>query len=668
MNKITRIFGLILVLVLISAVGYSKNIVVVVYEFHPFDKQLQVNQIHYPLQKEIISDLNDIKQGIDAKIPDPRKRLLDFKYPKKHKFSSKTLLKISKMNKGSHLIILGSYKTSKDKSIKLLVQFLNPRTSSIIHKMKLKSDENKIHVSAHTIAQESIKIINQNGIGGKRINISEKLNKRLNLGNTTTYQAYQALIDMIEAYKNGDHKKAILYNEKVLYIDPNYTKALENLGKLHEKLGYHYLAMNYYKAFLDRSIKKFGREKLMSLYYKMAQQHDLLNQYELSLSYYQSALNIEKTFNDPKSLADKHFYIGISHYKTGDYNKAEENFQQAINIYNNENASVNSAKVNEALGYILLKKGDYKKSIDRFESALKVFEGLNDKLSSAKIYTMLGRAYSEDKKDNKAITFFGMALNYWKKVKHKPGMILTYLNLGKIQENQGNIKNARVFYQKGLEESQSMGDLNKIDVFQKLLFDETKIPDRSEYVSKLSKIENYHILQRLSSIYNNIGLFYQSQKKYKQAIKYLIKALNINERFGHKPRIVAGYNNLGILYFHQKEYKLATLYLIKALKISERLGDVFMKARCYLNLGSVFYKRNDYNKSQLSLNRSLQLRQYAGDNLGMATSYFNLAILMDKQGNKGKALDYAKKSHEIEKIYKTPNYEMTIKLLKKLGG
>ena len=66
----------------------------------------------------------------------------------------------------------------------------------------------------------------------------------------------------------------------------------------------------------------------------------------------------------------------------------------------------------------------------------------------------------------------------------------------------------------------------------------------------------------VAASYNNIGLVYDRQGKYEEALEYYQKSLDIKIRVvgGDHPNVATSYNNIGNVYNRQGQYERALEY------------------------------------------------------------------------------------------------------------
>src|SRR5579863_10219370 len=130
------------------------------------------------------------------------------------------------------------------------------------------------------------------------------------------------------------------------------------------------------------------------------------------------------------------------------------------------------------------------------------------------------------------------------------------------------------------------------------------------------------------------------ENRFLRAEKALLTILKIDEKNA------AAYNRLGILYDKQKEYK-------DAIDCFEIASSIEPTASSLHNLGLIYYETENYEKAAIAFEQALKLE----DNL--ATRHIAYAKVQEKLGNHKLMIDELQKSVELE-----PNQE-SYSLLKK---
>ena len=119
--------------------------------------------------------------------------------------------------------------------------------------------------------------------------------------------------------------------------------------------------------------------------------------------------------------------------------------------------------------------------------------------------------------------------------------------------------------------------------------------------------------------YNNIGTIYDSQKKFKKALEYYTKALEIEEKALGKehPNVALAYNNIGAIHNEKGDYRKALECHQKALEIEEKVLGVEHPntAMSYNNIGSVYFHLRKYSEALEYYQKALAIWEKAlGEN------------------------------------------------------
>jgi tetratricopeptide (TPR) repeat protein len=171
------------------------------------------------------------------------------------------------------------------------------------------------------------------------------------------YVAGQALSRGIDAYSDGDYKRAIREFKLVISFDPysdNAINAFDYLGDALEATGKTTEAMKTYR----QAIAFFPTEdgfnlSLGNLLFKDGQYEEALKQYKNAVS--KNSSNSENIYS-----------LGQAYLTLGQYDKAEELFKRAIQMSPNESAGY------YALGQTYRQEGKYKEAEKQLEKALAI--------------------------------------------------------------------------------------------------------------------------------------------------------------------------------------------------------------------------------------------------------------------------------------------------------
>lgn len=103
--------------------------------------------------------------------------------------------------------------------------------------------------------------------------------------------------------------------------------------------------------------------------------------------------------------------------------------------------------------------------------------------------------------------------------------------------------------------------------------------------------------QKTANTLNNIGIIHDERGDAKEALDYYFEARRIYEKFGDKSKIAMTSSNIGVVLKGQKEFKRAASYYRNALGIYEQLDNKFGVAACFANLGSAYFYVPMYDSS-----------------------------------------------------------------------
>jgi tetratricopeptide (TPR) repeat protein len=125
--------------------------------------------------------------------------------------------------------------------------------------------------------------------------------------------------------------------------------------------------------------------------------------------------------------------------------------------------------------------------------------------------------------------------------------------------------------------------------------------------------QNLNLSLELSLSWNNLGLLYLAQGKYKDAEEILEKGLQLSkDLFGsHHPEVATSLNNIAALYQLQGKYEEAkSLFQQTLLLRQELLGNQHPEFVTSLNnLASVYESQGNYQETEMLYKQALHLRQ-----------------------------------------------------------
>ncbi|MHC1739152.1 MAG: tetratricopeptide repeat protein [Ignavibacteriaceae bacterium] len=220
-----------------------------------------------------------------------------------------------------------------------------------------------------------------------------------------------------------------------------------------------------------------------------------------------------------------------------------------------------------------------------------------------KILNELSQRYSEVP-DSMGLVYGRKAVALSKELGYKRGMALGYLYIGR-------------YYSSMFQYSKSFENYSNSE--------------------KLSKEIND--LKIYAQVLQNIGVDFDFQGNYPEAINYQRKALTVRTQLGDKNDIAETLINIGISYYHQNELEKALEYYLKAEQLLGELSDL-RKLELFTNMGVTYLSQKELSKAQTYFMSTLNLSNDLNDSLGISQTMANIGEVFFELKNYKQALNY----------------------------
>ena len=263
-------------------------------------------------------------------------------------------------------------------------------------------------------------------------------------------------------------------------------------------------------------------------------------------------------------------------------------------------------------------------------------------------------------KNSDSVEFHLEQLSNFSKAKNSfIGLANSSIIRGVLELKRGNYDEAIEYFNETLK----IGNENKSNSVRASAFSYIAIANyyKGEYEIALTGLERviklYKELQvneptyieKLASVYVNVGSVYKELADYKKALENYHGALKIYVDLDQKNEISAVYNNLGLIYKEKGEYVNALDYFNKSNDIKTQLGDRLAKASTFHNIGIIYKEFNDYDKALFYINKSIEIEKEKKNTRGIALSYIEVGEILIAQKKYYEALEYLEKSLEMNK-------------------
>ncbi len=406
---------------------------------------------------------------------------------------------------------------------------------------------------------------------------------------STVGNTYARIADVF--YYDGNYDKAIEYYTKALFIQ---EKAL---GKEHREVAtsYHNIgaafsaksdytkSMEYFHKSLRLKEKTGGNPISVSTSYNcIAEVYKSMGIYDSAREYYSKAISIQEKLlgSAHPTVAGSFNDIGTLYEEVGNYDSAMIYASKALDIYINvfglNHLSTANSYVNIGLAYY--DKGIYDTAIIYYYRALNIEE---EKLgmkhpSLAITYNNIGLAYYEEKNYSKALGYYQKALVIQEKTlgRRHPNTGASYNNIATVCVDQGNYVEACKYYSKAITTTESVLGKNHRST-QNVYFNASIayiLNNRKKDAKRCLNQVNILSVYMKASGFNNLGMSYFKDGKYKEAISFWVVSKELIESCDTpktNPIWASIYQNLAEAYCIEGRRESARALYEKALRFCE---------------------------------------------------------------------------------------------------
>lgn len=297
----------------------------------------------------------------------------------------------------------------------------------------------------------------------------------------------------------------------------------------------------------------------------------------------------------------------------------------------------------------------YKNILQKFLTAQKAFDNKNyeeaiklyldildnaiDDYSTNLINFYLSKSYFATKNYIKVLEILDKIFPYFEKNLSVELIVEMHymkgLSLGNLQKFQSSLEN----YLKALDGFEKYS-LKQIQLKSRILYSIANlyskmgefIKARDYYMKCLEYSTQIKAVDFIALSNNGLGLVNHELKQYKDALKYIRRAILISKTLNLKEDIANEYNYLGFVYTDLKKYDIAEKYFFKSYSLYEDLADEKGMAYNLTEIGRIYYLKEEYPKALEYLNKSLEIVTKLNEKEEMGRVYTILGNLHLKQG------------------------------------
>ncbi len=273
---------------------------------------------------------------------------------------------------------------------------------------------------------------------------------------------------------------------------------------------------------------------------------------------------------------------------------------------------------------------------------------------SFKVQTIISasKALYKESKYNKAISLCEKSLNIAKNISYPLGEAESYFLMGRANNKLNNSATALELFNdaQGIFQEQKRIDrlaslYNNVGLIYKNL---GRFSNAVQFLSRAyeyyQRLENRADAARVS---NNLGSVYMRLGNHEKAAAAYFESLKFFEELEYQMGIAGINSNLALLFSDQKEYERALKHSRFALKIFEELGEKQEHADLLNNIAEIHINLREPDKALTILNKCLKLYSEINYPQGIASTLDNTGIVHAQKGEYQKAYDAYEKALQI---------------------
>lgn len=327
------------------------------------------------------------------------------------------------------------------------------------------------------------------------------------------------------------------------------------------------------------------------------------------------ALEMARAREDSAGYARALLRFGSLDYNRGNYSRALESLTKSRELFENSGDTSGAARSINQIGLVYWKINDYVNALEHFIKAGKIYEQLGDKRGVMFIHNNCGLVQQEMGNTKKAKEEYERTLEISRELNYKPGLAMAFNNLALLYDDQGENKKALKLFDKALQLSEELNDKDSIALTQ-----------------------------------NNIGYLYEKMEEYTRALSYYNNSLKNYSAIGATEGTIRVLNNLASVNRVLGKFREARRYIDRALAVVTEMDTKFLLQESYLNLSQILEDQKDYPNALKYYKKYKEIND----------SIFNESNVK-KVAEMQARFDVEKKENRIKLLEKDRAYQQTIK-------
>jgi len=256
------------------------------------------------------------------------------------------------------------------------------------------------------------------------------------------------------------------------------------------------------------------------------------------------------------------------------------------------------------MGLLYENLGKFDSCLFIFNKELTINKSIKDDERTGTSYENIGTIHLHRGEFKTAVAYLLQAETIYEKIKERKKLPYVLLKLGNIYSETKDFNLAEKWFQKGIEQSLAINDLQKAGlglngigiIYQNEGRYSEALAKFNEALAKINPLTNKNIT---IAIYGNIGNVYTNEGKYKEALIFHKKALELALQQNYPMAVATSDVNLGETYFELKDY-------VNARNCYEKALPIFISGKAKSNLVSTYRALVNVNNSLKDFEQSVK--------------------------------------------------------------
>ena len=150
---------------------------------------------------------------------------------------------------------------------------------------------------------------------------------------------------------------------------------------------------------------------------------------------------------------------------------------------------------------------------------------------------------------------------------------------------------------------------------------------------------------------HNIGMVYQEQQQWQQALEAYQRALELYEQHGQQHESGGTHHNIGMVYQWQRQWQQALEEYKKALKLKKRYGQQRQLGDTYHQIGRVYQEQQQWSKALKACRCALKLNNRHDQQHRLGITYHQIGMLHEDQWQWQQALEVYQCALKLKEQY-----------------